>query len=652
MKNFKKGNPLRRDARPFDRIEAALSHLDDASGGGGGALAAGGAVNIWRWRNAGYLMQYYAVGLLYGGLPATVYPFFLGYLSVPSFIYSTVLQVIQLPWAFKLLFGMVNDCFPLWGGYRRKPYMVIGWAMACVTLLALSAKPLPLPFWCVNATSGEYITKVSASAAGAGAAVATPCNPASKDAGGAFALWMCLAACGYVVADVAADGLTVEYARREPAARRGTTQATVYFARACGQITAALFVGLCMNGKKYNGTFDWSLGFSAVMFALALPCAVMVPVSWWLVQEQRVEARLRASGGIGSAMRGGSRWEGSARLVDSILVPRSHEAGASGDGDTRKGGSGSDGDSNGGGAGGGDGGHEPIAVPMARAPMTFARYRRVCWSLLQSRAIFYSVMYQFLSAAIGTVSTTASGNVQKYWAGVHTLQLTLFSIVGLGIFAAGLRLVQQRYLGASWRRMLLFSTLSLVTVDAAFTFCTVFGVVRNQYFYLGELVIAPVIEAVQFLFAGFVIVEMADDGNEGMVYGLMTTMRNCGLPFARAIGNQIFGAFTPSLSAAGNYIADTPSFRRAVAGSCALAYCFQLAALALLPLMPDQKSMAQRWKHSWPSRPAYGRATLAVVVVGWLYACIVDLLAMFPSTACLAIAGGGGCTSANVTMPL
>ena len=136
-------------------------------------------------------------------------------------------------------------------------------------------------------------------------------------------------------------------------------------------------------------------------------------------------------------------------------------------------------------------------------------------------------------------------------------------------------------------------------VDMIFVFCTIFDVVRNQYFYLGELVIAPVIEAVQFLFAGFVIVEMADDGNEGMVYGLMTTMRNCGLPFARAMGNQIFGTFAPSLSDAKNYIADTRQFRSVVAGSFALAYAFQVGALAFLTLMPDQKRVAQVWKATW-----------------------------------------------------
>ena len=55
----------------------------------------------------------------------------------------------------------------------------------------------------------------------------------------------------------------------------------------------------------------------------------------------------------------------------------------------------------------------------------------------------------------------------------------------------------------------------------------------------------------------------ADNVNEGLVYGLLTTTHNLGGPFARAIGNQIFGLFQPSLSDAANYLADTPRFRDA-----------------------------------------------------------------------------------------
>ena len=53
------------------------------------AAAGGGALKLSRVNLIGYLAQYFAVGLIYGGLPATTYGFLLGYLHVPSYVYST-----------------------------------------------------------------------------------------------------------------------------------------------------------------------------------------------------------------------------------------------------------------------------------------------------------------------------------------------------------------------------------------------------------------------------------------------------------------------------------------------------------------------------------------------------------------------------------
>lgn len=61
----------------------------------------------------------------YGGLPSTIYGFFLGYLNVESYVYATAATVVVLPWSFKFIFGMINDCVPIWG-YRRK---VSGWSV-------------------------------------------------------------------------------------------------------------------------------------------------------------------------------------------------------------------------------------------------------------------------------------------------------------------------------------------------------------------------------------------------------------------------------------------------------------------------------------------------------------------------------------------
>lgn len=142
--------------------------------------------------------------------------------------------------------------------------------------------------------------------------------------------------------------------------------------------------------------------------------------------------------------------------------------------------------------------------------------------------------------------------------------------------------------------------------------------VRNQYFYLGETILDEIPAAANFVVGTFIIVEMADQGNEGLTYGLFTTVSNLGSPFSRAIGNQIFGLFRPNLSDAENYKQlgesgdasglrlDTMDFRHTVASSFLLSYGFSFAGFVLLLLLPWQKQEAQRRKREWSRHPAFG----------------------------------------------
>jgi hypothetical protein len=100
-----------------------------------GASRLHGAMGPRAW--FGYLSQYFAVGLIYGGLPSTVYGVFNGYLNVPAHVFATIATVMTLPWSMKFAFGLVNDCFPILG-YHRKPYMVIGWSFCATTLLYIA----------------------------------------------------------------------------------------------------------------------------------------------------------------------------------------------------------------------------------------------------------------------------------------------------------------------------------------------------------------------------------------------------------------------------------------------------------------------------------------------------------------------------------
>lgn len=517
----------------------------------------------------GYLAQYFAVGVIYGGLPATVYGVFLGYLSVPSYVYNTVMVFMVLPWSFKFLFGLMNDTLPI-RGQRRRPYMTLGWAFCAAMLLLLSFTPLPPPYWCVDEATGEYVKQRRL--ANGTTVPALPCHPESATKGGTYALLMMLAALGYVVADVAADGLTVEYAKEEPLNKRGTTQTMAYLTRTIGQACTSLFVGLGMNGKAYNGSFSWGLSFNEVCLAFSLPAALMVPISFLTINE-----------------------------------------------------------------------------PRSKAVGTCTQYLGQCWDLLRSKAFVFVLLYNFLSGAIGGVSTTAGGLVKSQWAGVKNLQNQMFSLVGSLLFAWGLWLVKRRFLNKSWRVMLVTTSVLLNVVDMVFTTLTVFDVVRNQYFYLGETVLLEVPMAANFVVSTFVVVEMADDGNEGLVYGLLTTAANLGYPMAQALSNQIFGLFHPSLSDIDNYIRNTKDFQMTVFESFVASYGFSFASLACLYFLPNQKEEAQHRKRSWPRKNAYGAFAMVLLIVGLGYCLLVDVLSMLPATMCMRLAGGSGCHSKHLS---
>jgi hypothetical protein len=141
----------------------------------------------------------------------------------------------------------------------------------------------------------------------------------------------------------------------------------------------------------------------------------------------------------------------------------------------------------------------------------------------------------------------------------------------------------------------------------------------------------------------FVIVEMADAGNEGLVYGLLTTTYNLGQPVGRAVANQIFATFQPSLDDEANYIADTSTFRSTVAASFVLSYAFALGAQLSLLLLPRQREEAQHRKRTWPRRTRYAVITVVLVGVALLYSLTINFLSISERTQCLRIVGGHGC---------
>ncbi|KAJ0390121.1 hypothetical protein ATCC90586_010671 [Pythium insidiosum] len=234
----------------------------------GGALRPGGAPKIWSRECFGLLAQYCAIGLVYGTLPGTVYPFLTVYLNMEGTQTTSADVLLTMPWSFKFLFGIITDCFPIMG-FRRRPYMVIGWVM-CLTCLVTLASMDPGPsYW----KKPEYMRLK--------AEKITPdmVNESAKDQGGKFIILMMFAAFGYIQAAVASDAVVCEFAQREPEAVRGTTQTAIYTARTIFVIMSKVLSGFFFNGKEYGGKFDFTLSFQQLMMVLAIAVVPIIPIT-------------------------------------------------------------------------------------------------------------------------------------------------------------------------------------------------------------------------------------------------------------------------------------------------------------------------------------------------------------------------------------
>lgn len=235
-----------------------------------GVLEHSNAVHIFTVHSCGYLIQYFAIGFIFGSLPAAHYGFFICYLNVPAYVAKAVHTLYVFPWCLKVFFAIATDALPI-VGLRRKPWMMIGWAVCTLFLTLLANTKLPKPYYCLGVDGKLDLRRV--------------CNVDAALAAMPFSVLMMFASCGYVVADVAADGLTVSYARREPEATRGRTQTTAYISRTIGQVGAHLLIGLGMNGPEYAGTFNVGLSFNQLCVLLAFLSAAMLPITWLLVDE-------------------------------------------------------------------------------------------------------------------------------------------------------------------------------------------------------------------------------------------------------------------------------------------------------------------------------------------------------------------------------
>ncbi|OQR98605.1 folate-Biopterin Transporter (FBT) family [Achlya hypogyna] len=195
--------------------------------------------SIWALKSIAIPLNYICIGFIIT-FPNAYIEYFPRQLQASDSQLSTIGVVRNLPWMFKVCYGVLADVFPI-RGYRFKPYMVLGYLIASFfnALLAWSAS----------------LTVVS------------------------FTLLLFGAMLGLIMTDVMADALLTSRAMTEPAAARGQVQAVIYMIRFLTEMVGYWCGSLLSNVD----TWGWGLTMAEVFGLLALlPFVLALPSIYFL----------------------------------------------------------------------------------------------------------------------------------------------------------------------------------------------------------------------------------------------------------------------------------------------------------------------------------------------------------------------------------
>ncbi|KAG3138173.1 hypothetical protein PC128_g25621 [Phytophthora cactorum] len=520
-----------------------------------GALRPGGEPVMTSRANIGLLYQYAVVGFISGVLPSTIYPFLQMYLNCSGAQVATATTLVSLPSSFKVFFGILSDCFPIFGN-RRRPYMVVGWSISVAMLLVMACLPIGEPYY-TDASDryvdvSEYTPEIEARL-----------NYDAPSEGGKYVMLMFFTAVGYVLSDACADAIMAGLAQQESFARRGKLQTMTYTVQTFVTVISYLLVGFCFNGEEYGGDFDFSLSFPELMGILTVLTAPTIPITWFFIKEDR------------------------------------------------------------------------LAVPP-----NFKAYMVSLWNQICKRAVFQVIAALFFYTLICNISYTAYSPIQSYMVNVTPINSTLGDALSYLFYMFGMMATSRWGLHWNWRVMIVITGVILIVIDGTCNLLIVWNVYRSQWFWLGPPIVAQLPNGISFMVSTLVIVELVGEGNEGAMYGLMTTISGIASPFATSLTVIINNPFDITNERVQE---DDHSIHVDITYTMIIAYGAMVVSWVFLLLLPRQKRETQELLRTGGSNKVLGGLTILYLSFSLVWAVMVNVMAIFDSTSCLVIAGGDGC---------
>ncbi|RLN94947.1 hypothetical protein BBJ28_00026086 [Nothophytophthora sp. Chile5] len=240
-----------------------------------------GSVSAYSWENLGMLTHIAAVGVVYGTVSGVIYAVLNNYLHMSITMVATATALVTFPRALRLFTGMLTDCVPIFG-YRRRPYMILGWMLSFVSCLLMAAIPLGDPYYGDPALSDIATIDMTPEQL-------AHINLGAPNHGVRLIILMVIANFGTVIAYSGFNGALMDVSQRESEATRGTAVGDVNIVHYIFMIISSFMTGLGLNSEDYGGTFSWTMGFNAIMWVCAAASLLTIPFSWYCIQEVKGE---------------------------------------------------------------------------------------------------------------------------------------------------------------------------------------------------------------------------------------------------------------------------------------------------------------------------------------------------------------------------
>lgn len=253
-----------------------------------GALrTARGSISLYSWQNVGMLAHEAGGGLVYGCIGGVIYAVLNNYLHMSAMLVATATALVSFPRSLRVFVCMLTDTTPIFG-YRRRPYIVMGWLMTGISCLLMAALPLGDPYYGDASIADLDVSTLTE------AQLAT-IDTGAPNRGVKLIILMMIANFGTVLGYSAYSGVLVDLSQQEPAETRGTAMGDGMVWNTSLSLVSAFFTGLGLNSPAYGGTFSWSVGFNGIMATCAIMSLIVLPLTWFCIQEDKVTAPLSKS---------------------------------------------------------------------------------------------------------------------------------------------------------------------------------------------------------------------------------------------------------------------------------------------------------------------------------------------------------------------